>query len=192
MKKILTTMASVSAVMVLSLQPVNAQTSHTSGVESLATQTCRAIEGEGGIGATNEVVAVGRNILTAVSVLGVYRHYHSESLFDVGNQRIRTGYPLEVVCSLAGPGEAPTYRTLTLAFGHRSDGQAMGNGTRVRLSIFLDGNLAGSQTIRPGDVYVLPLDIANKRSVSLRADCTGPHNNMWCPNVYFMQDTLEH
>lgn len=190
MKKFMATIASITAVIALSLQPGNAQTSRTSGMDSLATRTCRTIEGNGGLGAINEVVAVGRNMLTAVSILGIYSGYNPEGSFDVMEQRIMVGRPLEVVCGLADPGESPSYRTLILAFGHRSDGRAMNNGTRVRLSIFLDGNLANSQTIRADDVYVLPLDITNKRSVSLRADCHGAETGTSCPNIYFMQDTL--
>ena len=190
MKKMLAGIAAFSTAIALLSQPVNAQSGRSSGVGSLATQTCRTIEGNGGIRAINETIPAGRNMLTAVSILGVVRG-NAESLFDTGNERIRTGHPLEVVCSLAGAGEAPMYRTLTLAFGYRSDGQAMNNSTRVRLSIFLDGNLRESQTILPGDHFYMPLDITNKRSVSLRADCYGPQNHTWCPNIYFSQDTLE-
>jgi hypothetical protein len=188
MKKFFLAAITTSLFIGLFSQPISAQSRRPPGVDSLAEQNCRAIEGNGGFAAINDDVPVGRSFVTAIAVLGM-TGWGNEGNFDTGGQRITTNRPLEVVCSLAGSGETPTFRTLNLAFGFRDDGAAVNNSTRIRLSIFLDGNSAGSQTILAGDQIYWPIDISNKRSISLRADCFGP-SRTWCPNVYFFQDTL--
>lgn len=64
--------------------------------------------------------------------------------------------------------------------------------------MYKDGNLYGSQSVRPGDMLRWPIDVRNARSISLEADCLqgGKHTVSTgqegvCPVLYFFQDTLQ-
>jgi hypothetical protein len=179
--------ATVISAVLLGTWSANAQ-AYSENVSSLAQIGCSKVEGIGGFEAIYEDVPIGRSIVTAVARMGGLGPTAESPFGNAG--RITTDKPLEVVCRLAGNGETPIFRTLTLAFGFRSDGRSSDSSNRVRLSVYRDGNLYDSKTIIRGDRLIWPIDVTNTRSVTLRADCFGARES-WCPNIYFFQDTLE-
>lgn len=149
-------------------------------IGSLAEMGCRKVQGNGSYQATNRDVVIGLQIFRAIATMGD------------GHTWLHKERPLQVVCRLAAPNQAPRFRTLSLAFGF-SDESSLANGAVARLSIYKDGNFYESQTVAHGDKLRWPnIDIRNTRTLALEAECIGTRNSsVTCPNLYFFEDILE-
>ncbi|BAY23508.1 hypothetical protein NIES2100_32730 [Calothrix sp. NIES-2100] len=173
-------------VLIATSNPSQAQKRRPSGVASLAEMKCEQTGGNtapfgSGYLAMNQDVAIGRQSLRAIAVLGA-----TYMLGSGGG--ILAKEPTQVVCSLTPPTASSPFKTLILRFGvaGKADGALM-----MRLSVYKDGNLYGSQTFGHGELVPWPIDIAGTRSIALEAECLRSANNYECPNIIFFEDTLK-
>jgi len=179
-------------------KPALTQTSSNNST-SLGQMECLTLGDAGNYRPINMNITIRRQVFRAVAYLHGQRPY-----FMSGRKGVLTGAPAGVACSLATPTERPRFRTLTLAFGFASNGYELDYvearpETALRLSIYKDGDFQGSQIIRDGDAFRLPIDVTNTRSIALEAEClrggrglTSYGNGVEeCPVLYFFEDVLE-
>lgn len=188
----------VGTVLISTANNVEAQSRRPSGVASLGEMGCQSLSDIVGYKPVNGDVTIGRQIFRAVAYLDGQAWG-----FLTGRRGVLPGNTAGVACRLAAPNQTPRFRTLTLAFGFADNSEKIdyirpNASTELRLSVYKDGNLYGSQSVRPGDMLRWPIDVRNARSISLEADCLqgGEHTSSTgqegvCPVLYFFQDTLQ-
>lgn len=99
-----------------------------------------------------------------------------------------------VTCRLSPLDKPSKFSTLTLSFGFQNKNfnwEAVRN-SYVNLSIFLDNQLVVQQVVRKGEIWRVPLNIKNKRTIAFEVECFGvTHKNAKCPGLYIFEDVLE-
>ncbi|MFB8791525.1 MAG: hypothetical protein U7123_22465 [Potamolinea sp.] len=188
----------VGAALISTASDVQAQNRRPSRVASLGEMGCQSLSNIVGYKPVNGDVTIGRQIFRAVAYLDGQAWG-----FLSGRGGISPDHTAGVACRLSAPNQTPRFRTLTLAFGFADNSEKIdyirpNASTELRLSVYKDGNLYGSQSIRPGDMLRWPIDVRNARSISLEANCIKGGNSTSyagnpevCPVLYFFQDTLQ-
>jgi len=65
------------------------------------------------------------------------------------------------------------------------------NRAQVRLVIYKDGQRSEEKIVRRGELANLAIDLTNTRSLAIGQECvTTSTDSNYCPNLYFMQETL--
>ncbi len=126
-------------------------------------------------------VAVGRQVYTSFLSMGPGNRYASVtcriSSDDTGDYEYTQEFEDITVA----------FRSLVLGFGMR-DNQWVSPPTIV--NIYLDGNLAVSRTISPGEkAFLDPINVSQVRNISIETSCTSQVN--YCDRVYFFEASLQ-
>lgn len=157
-------------------EPIFAQ---RSSVGSLAQMPCQSTNGY--FAGRNEDIVVNRRTYTLVGQI-------SNNDWD-SNGYLKRGEPVEVTCKLAGRNSTPVYQTLTMTVGlsDRPYYWYDSFGSRVKLSVYLDGDFAGSTELGYREVQRFSVSLENKRSVALVAECV---LGSLCPSLRILEDKL--
>jgi hypothetical protein len=150
-----------------------------SGVISLGELGCKEIEGRGGYSPINEDVSLGFELFRAVG------------FFGGGDRSIASrGKESKVACRLAGPGENPRFKTLTLSIGF-PENHYLAQGSLTRLSIYKDGQFYEYRDLAMGQKVLWVIDVTNTRTLGLHGECIRESPRGKCTGIYFFEDLLE-
>ncbi|MBE9143296.1 hypothetical protein [Planktothrix mougeotii] len=148
------------------------------GVTSLGELGCKEIQG-GMYKPINEDVSLGFEIFRAVGFFGAINGSISDGTKDS-----------KVACRLAGPGENPTFKTLTLSIGF-PENHYLAQGSLNRLSIYKDGQFYEYRDLAMGQKVLWVIDVTNTRTLGLHGECIRKNPQGNCPAIYFFEDLLE-
>jgi len=120
--------------------------------------------GPGNWGRQSKDVSVGREIYTSLMTMSSWGPNDSASM----------------TCKI----QASSSATLALKFGMRDND--IGSSPSI-VDVYVDGNHKGRQTVSPGKVSFLPVDVSNGKSLAVETTCSRASN---CNTVYFFQAEL--
>ncbi|HEY9852039.1 MAG TPA: hypothetical protein V6D28_21370 [Leptolyngbyaceae cyanobacterium] len=92
-----------------------------------------------------------------------------------------------ITCRIRPAGSPPRFKTLRLAFGVTDDTRTR---KPIEVNVYLDGNLAASRSLSPGEKSLLLLDVSNVSSVAIEVPNNNP-NSIFADRVSFVQALLE-
>ncbi|MBW4664231.1 MAG: protein kinase [Chroococcus sp. CMT-3BRIN-NPC107] len=132
-----------------------------------------------------EDLTIGEATVTAIAELASQNHRNPS------NSQIKADTPAGVDCLLNPRDSDNQFNTLKLAFGINDTNKYLSNlsnGTKVRLTVYLDRKNIGSKEVTKGEIKTWGLDIADVQNVALEAECIKSSNiPKICPALVFTQ-----
>ncbi len=170
LRQITSGLAAVVALTSVATDRANAQGLPVSTLYQLG---CIQIE-TGGYWRVAQNISVNRQIFTAVTYMG-----------GISKPGVYFADRVEMVCGLPG------VRGLNLSVAFADNAPYVDNRAQVRLVIYKDGQRSEEKIVRRGELANLAIDLTNTRSLAIGQECvTTSTDSNYCPNLYFMQETL--
>lgn len=121
------------------------------------------------------------------------RPYTSIGTFNSqGGYYILKERPIEASCELAARNQSPIYKTLIMTVGsnEQSDFWTNNYSARSRITVYIDGEFAGSNEVGFRELKRFSLNINGSRSVAFSVECLQSKRTETCPALSILEDKL--
>ena len=121
------------------------------------------------------------------------RPYTSVGTFNSqGGYYIFKERPIEASCELAARNQSPIYKTLIMTVGsnEQSDFWTNNYSARSRITVYIDGEFAGSTEVGFRELKRFSLNVNGSRSVAFSVECLQSKRTETCPALSILEDKL--